>query len=99
MNLKSGLKLVVAFLALSSAIQATASTISYTCDPNVSAATCTFLNTTIAGLYGSTFTNASANIYIQYGTTELGSSSSYVNNVSYSSYVAALTANPTKDAL
>lgn len=99
MNLNNALKLAVAFLALNSGIQAWAGTISYTCDPTVSASTCNYLNTAIASLYNTTFTNASANIYVRYGTTELASSSSFLNNVSYTSYVAALAANPSKDAL
>ena len=78
---------------------ASASGISFTCDPSIAASTCTYLNTTIAGIYSSTFTNASANVYIQYGTTGLASTSAITNDVSYSSYVAALTANPTKSAL
>jgi hypothetical protein len=78
---------------------ASASGISYTCGANVAASTCTYLNTTIAGLYNSTFTNANADIYIQYGTTGLASTSSVGNQVSYSDYVAALAANPNKNAL
>jgi len=50
-------------------------------------------------MYNSTFTNANANIYITYGTTGLGESEQYNNDESYSAYVAALTANPDKDAL
>jgi hypothetical protein len=79
--------------------KASAGTISYTCDPNVAATTCTYLNTTIAGEYSSTFTNANANIYIQYGTTGLASTSSYLNFVSYTQYLAALTANGDKDGI
>jgi hypothetical protein len=72
----------------------------YTCDPSVAAATCTYLNTTIAGQYNSTFTNANADIYIQYGTTGLGESTTgFFNLVTYSAYVAALNANTHKDAL
>ncbi len=48
--------------------------ISYTCDPTVAVATCNTLNTTIAGLYNSTFSNANADIYIKYGTTSVGES-------------------------
>ncbi len=72
---------------------ASANDISYTCDPNIGAATCNTLNTTIAGIYSSTFTNAAASIYIQYGTTGLASSSQYYDNVSYTSYVDALAAH------
>jgi hypothetical protein len=79
--------------------KASAGTISYTCDPNVAASTCSYLNTVVAGQYSSTFTNANADIYIQYGTTGLASTSSYLNDVSYSDYLVALTANANKDGL
>jgi hypothetical protein len=74
----------------------TGSGVVYTCDPNVAVATCTYLNTTIAGYYNSTFTNANANIYIQYGTTGLGESEGYLNLVTYSQYQTALTNNANK---
>jgi hypothetical protein len=68
--------------------------ITYTCDPSVTAATCNYLNTTIAGQYNSTFSNANATIYVQYGTTGLAQSTTgYDNQVSYANYVAALAAN------
>jgi hypothetical protein len=73
--------------------------IAYTCDPNVATSTCAYLNTTVAGLYSSTFTDANASIYIKYGTTGLASTSAYLNAVPYADYLAALQANPTKDAL
>ena len=72
--------------------------INYTCDPSVTAATCNYLNTIIAAQYNSTFTDANANIYIQYGTTGLASTSAYRNAVPYSDYVAALEANANKSA-
>jgi hypothetical protein len=90
--------LLSAGLALGAAL-ANAGTVTYTCDPSVAAATCTYLNTTVAGLYSSTFTNASANIYIQYGTTGLASTSAFNNDFSYSSYLSALNSNPTQNAL
>ena len=55
----------------------TGSGIVYTCDPSVSTAICDYLNTTVAGYYNSTFTNANANIYIAFGTTGLGESDQY----------------------
>jgi hypothetical protein len=73
--------------------------ITYTCDPNVAASTCTYLNTTIAGLYNSTFTNVNADIYVQYGTSGLASTSAVGNQVSYTDYVAALAANTGQNAL
>jgi hypothetical protein len=89
---------LLAAMLTSSATLASAG-ISYTCDPNVLASTCNFLNTTVAGLYGSTFTNANASVYIQYGTTGLASTSAFTNAVPYADYLAALQANPTKSAL
>ncbi len=71
----------------------------YTCDPSIAAATCTYLNTTVAGWYNGTFTNANANIYITYGTTGLGQSEGYFNFVTYSHYLAAVTSNATKSAI
>ena len=53
---------------------------------------CTTLNTTTAALYTSTFTNVTASIYIQFGATGLGENVGYLNFVSYSQYIAALTA-------
>ena len=56
-------------------------TLTYVCDPNVDATapgTCNFLNTTIAGIYAASFTNVNARIYIQFGITGLGSSTSGV---------------------
>ena len=78
---------------------ANAGTITYTCDPSVDAATCTYLNTTVAGHYSSSFTNANANIYITYGTTGLGESLQYQNFVPYSIYVTALTNNAHKSSI
>ncbi len=72
-------------------------TITYTCAANVDAAqagTCNFLNTTVAGLYASAFSDANANIYVQMGSTGLGESTTgYYNTLSYSTYLADLTAN------
>ncbi len=67
----------------------TGSGIVYTCAPNVAVATCNYLNTTVAAYYNDTFTNANANIYVQYGTTGLGASVQYENFVTYSQYVTA----------
>ena len=76
----------------------TGSGIQYTCDPNVAAATCTYLNTTVANYYNSTFTNANANIYVMYGTTGLGQSSYYLNFITYNQYVTALNNISSKSA-
>jgi len=91
--------ILMATLMVLGAGLASAGTITYTCAPSVVAATCNYLNTTIAGQYSSTFTNASADIYIQYGTTGLAETSAFNNDVSYTAYVAALLANPNKDSL
>jgi hypothetical protein len=64
--------------------------ISYACDPTIGAFTCTYLNTAIAGLYNSTFTNTDADIYITHGTTALSETNQTTGFVSYSTYVSAL---------
>ena len=77
-------------------------TITYTCDPSIEATapgTCNYLNTTIAGLYASTFSNANANIYITFGITGLGESVQYLNFFSYSTYLSALTSHSSGDAV
>jgi hypothetical protein len=71
----------------------------FTCDPNVAAATCNYLNSTVAANLNGTFTNANASIYVQYGATGLGSSTQYQNFVTYDQYVAALNANTNKSAI
>jgi hypothetical protein len=98
MNLTKAFRLAVC-LALGMAFGtslANAGTVTFTCDPSVAAATCNYLNTTVAGNYSSTFTNANANIYITYGTTGLAQSQQYFNFVTYDQYVAALTSNPSQ---
>jgi uncharacterized protein (TIGR03437 family) len=86
---------IFAVLMLGSAIPALAG-LTYTCDPNIDAkvaGTCAILNSTIAGLYTSTFSNLNVNIYIQYGHTGLGQSTTgFDNQVTYTAYLAALTA-------
>jgi hypothetical protein len=82
---------------------ASASTLSFTCDPNIdatTAGTCAFLNTTIADLYTSTFSNVNASIYIQYGTTNLGTSTTgFDNQISYSTYANDLKATASSGAI
>lgn len=83
---------------------ASAGTLSYTCASNIDSAgpvtTCATLNTTIANLYGKAFNNVNASIYIQYGTTGLGESTSgFLNLFSYSAYRAALAATGSTDAI
>lgn len=70
--------------------------VSYTCDPNVDAAhlgTCAYLNSTIAAIYNNTFTNVTASIYVMYGSTGLGQSQYGLTYMTYSAWLAALTAN------
>lgn len=94
MNLKEALRLVSGMVF--GVALATAGNLTYTCDPTIDATqagTCAYLNSTIAGQYGSTFTNANADIYIEQGITGLGESTSgFLNLVSYSTYLTALTA-------
>jgi hypothetical protein len=72
---------------------ASADTLAFTCDPSVAAATCAYLNTTMAGNYTSTFSNVNADFYITYGTTGLASSTTGSDNqVTYTQYAAALAA-------
>lgn len=88
-------------LGLLAALPAQA-TISYTCDPTIDATqagTCAYLNTTLAGLYSSLFSNANANIYIQQSGGGLGSSSTSLAGISYNSYLADLTAHSSHDAI
>jgi hypothetical protein len=82
---------------------ASAGTVSYTCDTTINATpagTCAYLNSTTAGLYSSTFSNANASIYIKMGITGLGSSTvgSY-NDLSYSTYLSDLTATASADTV
>jgi uncharacterized protein (TIGR03437 family) len=82
-------------LTLGAAVPAWAG-ITYTCDPTIDAAhagTCAHLNSTIAGLYNNTFSNANASIYIQLGNTDLGQSGYSLGQVTFNAYLTALTAN------
>jgi hypothetical protein len=76
--------------------------LTYTCDSTIDATvagTCATLNSSIAGLYNNTFSNANADIYIQYGTTGLGESTSgFLNLVSYNAYRAALMSTASHNA-
>ena len=83
--------------ALVSTVPALADMVSYTCDPTIDATqagTCAYLNSTVSGLYGSTFSNANASIYIKQGTTGLGESTpGFFNSISYNTYLSDLSAN------
>jgi hypothetical protein len=70
--------------------------LSYSCDSSIDstqAGTCAYLNSVVAGQYGSIFSNANASIYIKMGVTGLGESTTgFFNFVSYSTYLGALAA-------
>src|SRR5579872_2840683 len=72
--------------------------ITYTCDPSITDLAgdiCGLLNTDTAGIYARYFANAGANIYITFGSTDLGESLTTVNLVSYSTFRSALIAAQT----
>jgi hypothetical protein len=82
---------------------ASADGLTFTCASSIDATqagTCAYLNSTIAGLYNSTFSNANANIYIQQTGTGLGSSTTgFLNLISYSTYVSDLDATASTDGV
>lgn len=86
-------RITVSFGALSLALLAGPASggVTYTCDPSISSTACAYLNSTIAGLYNSTFTNVTASIYVKLGNTALGESEYFLNFITYSQYFAALT--------
>ena len=73
--------------------------ITYQCDASFTSdapgGTCAYLNSTISGLYSSTFTNANANIYITFGSTGLGQSQTALNVYTFSQYQGAYQTNLT----
>ena len=68
------------------------SSLVFTCDPSVSAISgvCTTLNTTIAALYTSKFSDVNVNIYVTFGSTGLGQSQYIVNPKTYAAFRSAL---------
>ncbi len=81
---------------------ASASSLIYTCDPSVnatSAGTCAYLNTEIAGMYTSTFSNISADIYVEQGATALAFSESAESFLPYNAYLSALTNTASGDGI
>jgi PEP-CTERM motif len=77
--------------------------ITFDCDSSIAAdfraGTCSYLNSTVAALYGSTFTNANASVYIEATNQGLGESTSgFFNIVSYSVYQSALQTESTDAA-
>ncbi len=67
---------------------ATAAGVIFTCDATIEAVAgvCETLNTRIAGLYASIFSNANASIYIRFGNTSLGLSQFYSTIGSYTTF-------------
>ena len=70
---------------------------SFSCSSNIDATagagTCGVLQGTIGGLYDSTFSNATASIFVQFGATGLGQSLYTTTDVSYAAYRNALIAH------
>ncbi len=85
-------------LAFTAALSS-AGSVSFTCDSTVASmdgsGVCNYLNSTVAGIYGNTFTNASASIYVTTSGTGLGQSYDLRNQVSYSTFYNALAAEST----
>src|SRR6266700_2312777 len=94
---------IFAALALSSTVPAFAEGLNFTCDASIDAAaagTCAYLNSTIKGLYSSTFTNANADIFIKQTGGGLGQSTQVGSQtLSFSAYRNLLNSNPSKNAL
>ena len=66
-----GRKAFLVLLAAPVDLQASAGPISYTCNANIDATnpgTCADLNSVIANIYSSTFSDATASIYIEYSS-------------------------------
>jgi hypothetical protein len=89
-------------LAIASAVPAFANGISFTCDPTIGdfqTGVCNYLNTSFANLYGTTFSNANASIYIEATNGGLANSTTgALNLVSYSTYQNALQSESTDAA-
>lgn len=70
-------------------------TVSYVCGTGVSTTACDAL-TTVAGIFNSTFTNATASIYVSFGTiSAVAESTQFINDVTFSQYQTALAADET----
>jgi hypothetical protein len=93
------MRLAFVGLAILSAIGAVPAraNITYSCAGSVDAAqagTCNYLNTVIASQYSAAFGNANASIFIEMaGIAGAQSTTGFYNSISYSTYVADLTAN------
>lgn len=90
-------------MALATIPTAFAGTLTYTCEASglgpVPAGVCSYLNTTIASLYDSTFSNANANIFIDYGGTPLAQNTPVRDYVSYATYLTDLTNTASGDTI
>ncbi len=100
----SGLLSLAAGIALGIFPQLHAS-VTYVCDSSITSnsnqapgGTCNYLNATIAGLYGSTFTNVNATVYIQFGPNAGGESQFGLSGISYAAYTTAFKADSTDAA-
>ena len=83
-------------LTLLTPVPAFSGGVSFVCDANIDntqPGTCADLNSIIANIYNSTFSDATASIYIQFGSTSLGESAQFYNTVSYFQYYQALAQN------
>jgi hypothetical protein len=69
--------------------------LAYTCDATISAGVCTTLNSSIAGLYDSNFSDITLNAYIKMGNTGLGQSTTALSAYSYTTFRNALNADQT----
>jgi hypothetical protein len=84
------------WFALCFSTPAVAGSVNFTCDSSIAAdgpaGLCNYLNNTIAPLYNSTFTNANANIYIEFSNNNglADSTTGFVNLVNYSTFRNAL---------
>jgi hypothetical protein len=92
-------------LALATAASAAhAGGVSYTCAPSIKfdggGGLCGAINSIVGGDYNSIFSNANASIYIQFADNGGlgGSTSGYLNLVTYSAYTSALAAHSSGDA-
>jgi hypothetical protein len=96
-------RLAVVCVALATIVPAFAGTLTYTCETSgfgpVPTGVCNYLNTTIASLYDNTFSNANANIFIDYGGTPVAQNTPVRDYVSYSAYLTGLTNHASGDTI
>jgi PEP-CTERM motif len=93
----------MSLILAASATVASASGISFTCDPTINADgpanLCSSITSNVGGAYNTTFSNATASIYIEFANNNgLADSAQVINTVSYSAYLSALTAASSGDA-